>query len=709
MAVWQTKEELLVQLTSLVDDEKSEAAFQLKSFQDPQGDVDVVRMLLHVVAKQNKTGNSCWRVTSQGELQDPDNAESPCFYAFESLKEIGNIEELLEIVRGKTTSKDGNKGVSSDQIMVQALWLLGAMKEEIGDRADVLRADITSLITSGLYEEGVIFAAISTLERLGMLSEAELLSTLNSTDSRIRWIMLKALTKVNPQPRTVGLLVTLMLDRSQSSALRSMIAHNIINVDDSRVHKPLISLLKDENPNVREHAALSLGEKNAQEAQTPLFQLLIDDDDMVRLAAGVALGSLGDARTVPFLLKAIREGDMRIQRAAKKALDVLGSNATPDLVQALRIEPMPYKLDAMKILQELRDPRSILALIESLLDDDLFSHARSTILELIDQAEKPLLFVAKNNDVDSGFREKCLRLLIEVKSKHCFEALDSMISAPDAQLQLLAIQLLGELEHKKSATLLRKQLDLPLGGGSILRKRLRTKEQLVSDPDPGFLSEALQKEESLQNLFLAETLLALGKQKDKKVIPELLRGLEQKDARIYSFSISALGHLEAKKALEPLCEIIKSRSGRYKEQAIQTLAKIGDEKAIPFLRQIVKDIQLEREYRPDVPSSLASYAIQALAELGDVQVVNMILTSWEDELETAIASLGDAATPLLMDALSTSQSNKIRLLSAEALGLLGSRNAMGALIGALQDKDEDVRTMSAWALNEVYTTQEAEA
>ena len=32
MAVWQTKEDLLVQLTSLVDDEKSEAAFQLNHF-----------------------------------------------------------------------------------------------------------------------------------------------------------------------------------------------------------------------------------------------------------------------------------------------------------------------------------------------------------------------------------------------------------------------------------------------------------------------------------------------------------------------------------------------------------------------------------------------------------------------------------------------------------------------------------------------------
>ena len=84
----------------------------------------------------------------------------------------------------------------------------------------------------------------------------------------------------------------------------------------------------------------------------------------------------------------------------------------------------------------------------------------------------------------------------------------------------------------------------------------------------------------------------------------------------------------------------------------------------------------------------------------------MILTSWEDELEGAILALGDVAIPLLSDALSSSQSNKIRLLSAEALGLLGAKDAMGTLIGALQDKDEDVRTMSAWALNEVYRTQE---
>ena len=176
------------------------------------------------------------------------------------------------------------------------------------------------------------------------------------------------------------------------------------------------------------------------------------------------------------------------------------------------------------------------------------------------------MFVAKNNDVDAEFREKCLRLLIEIKSEHCFEALESMLSASETRLQLLSIQLLGDVQNKKCGPLLLKQLNKPLGGSAKIKERLRTKEQQASDPDPRFLSEDLQKEESLQNQFLAETLLALGKQQSKKTIPYLLQGLEQKRLSYLLFSISGLGHLKATEALEPLCAIVSDRAGRYKER-----------------------------------------------------------------------------------------------------------------------------------------------
>ena len=100
---------------------------------------------------------------------------------------------------------------------------------------------------------------------------------------------------------------------------------------------------------------------------------------MVRLSAGTALGLLGDPRTIPFLLKAKRYGDIRIQEVATKAIQELGTTATSDLVQSMRVDSLPYKMDALKILRSLKDPRSILALIESMLDFELFEEAREAV------------------------------------------------------------------------------------------------------------------------------------------------------------------------------------------------------------------------------------------------------------------------------------------------------------------------------------------
>jgi HEAT repeat protein len=704
MGIWQNKEDLLALLRSPIYDQQQEAGKLLVGFDDNLLDTDVVRALLDVMAKQNKNGNNCWRVTVKGQLRNPDE-EDLCF-CHTAKNQIKNVEELLRIIRNNNDFPGGGAQtkhqIASDKILPQAIWVLGNIDADLSDYKEQIKKELNDLIQSGLFGDDVVLESIRTLQRLGLLSELELLSALNTVNARVQWFLLEALTQVQPSPRTIGLLVSVMLNQMASAALRSMVAKNLVSIEDKRVEEPLIGLLADPNPNIREHAALTLGERKSKAATTSLFQLLIDEDDMVRLAAGTALGSLGDPRTIPFLLKAKEHGDIRIQEVATKAIKDLGTNATTSLVQAMRVEEMPYKLDALRILRGLKDPRSILALIESMLDDDLFEEARETINEMHEVAEKPLLFVAKSNDIDSVFREKCLRILIENGAGSTIEALESMLDAKETGLQILAIQLLGDLPHEKSAGLLWNQLDRPLGGTEKLRARLKTKKQQENAPDPRFLAIEIQKEESLQDQFLAETLLALGKQQEAKAIPELLKGLEQRDSRIYSFSISALGYVEATEAVDPLCSIIKSREGRYKEQAIQTLARIGDSRSVPFLRQVVKDVQTEREYRPDAPSSLASYAIQALAKLGDLQVIQMILTAWEDELEGAVLTLGTNAIPQLIDALANSNSPKIRLLSAEALGFLGAKDAMGSLITALQDKDEDVRNMSAWSLNEVY-------
>ncbi|MEC7985696.1 MAG: HEAT repeat domain-containing protein [Myxococcota bacterium] len=703
MGVWQKKEDLLAQLQSLNYEKQQDAAALLVGYNDNILDADVVRGLLNVMAKQNKHENNCWRVTHNGELKDPDR-EDLCFTA---KRQIKNADELMRIIRNNDDFPGGGPQskhtIPSEHILAQAIWVLGSIETDLSDKKEEIKKDLNDIITSGLFGDNVILQAICALENLGLLSERELLSALSSEHPQTRWALIKALCRVEPQPRTTGFLVNQLTDTTLSPALRSMIASNLVNVSDERINGPLIGMLDDDNPNVRQHCALTLGENRAQAASTPLFQMLIDEDEMVRLAAGVALGCLGDTRTVPFLFRGMELGDLRIQKVAQKALDNMGSNATPDLVQALRVEKMPYKMQALKMLRKLRDPRATLAIIESLLDEDLELEAQDIVVEFGDVMEKPLAYVAQSNDIDPLFREKCIRLLIQMKSPLSLTVLKAQLENDDDTMKLLAINLMGDLPDPTTKDVLFEMLEQPLGGSEILSSLLKTKEQQAMEPDPRFLPQEVIKEGMRQNEFLSELLLALGKHGDVRAIPSMLLGLEQWSARVYSYSIAALGKIKATDAVPKLCSILMDKKGRYKEQVIQALADIGDPSAIDTLRKVIQLVQKEMEYRNDAPTSLGSYAIQALAKFQDTYVISLILNSWESELETAMLYLGDAAVPELIDALQNAREPKIKSMAAEALGLIASPDSMGVLILALQDPDEDVRSMAAWSLGEVYT------
>ena len=98
----------------------------------------------------------------------------------------------------------------------------------------------------------VILQSIRALQQLDLLSEVELLSALQIDNAQVRWFLTKALCSVNPQPRTIGFLVNQVTDPSLSPALRSMVASNLAAVADERINGPLIGMLSDENPNVRQ-------------------------------------------------------------------------------------------------------------------------------------------------------------------------------------------------------------------------------------------------------------------------------------------------------------------------------------------------------------------------------------------------------------------------------------------------------------------------
>ena len=221
----------------------------------------------------------------------------------------------------------------------------------------------------------------------------------------------------------------------------------------------------------------------------------------------------------------------------------------------------------------------------------------------------------KNND-DAEFREKCLRLLIETNLTIALRLWEYAFRKRNPTSASF-YQLLEIWATKWSVISLYQQT---LWSSKV--KRLRTKEQQASDPDPRFCQRIYKR--GVYKPFWQDITGSWKTKSNQYPICSKIDYSKKIPASILSYLRPWLS--AQRSTWSTLCDRPNRTDGTG--QAIQTLAKIGDEKAIPFLRSIVKDVQNE-SIRCTI--FLASYAIQALAQLGDVEVINMILTSWEDD------------------------------------------------------------------------------
>lgn len=114
-------------------------------------------------------------------------------------------------------------------------------------------------------------------------------------------------------------------------------------VGDSRAVGPLIKVLRDENPYVREHAARNLGCDyhsslgcDVGEAVQPLLDVLDDEDHFVRVEAARSLGEhpLPVSRE-PLEKLAVRDPQWEVRQAAAFALGRLASEASRPVLEAL--------------------------------------------------------------------------------------------------------------------------------------------------------------------------------------------------------------------------------------------------------------------------------------------------------------------------------------------------------------------------------------
>lgn len=600
------------------------------------------------VAGQREEG--LWRVTDKGELRQPNKPESNCVGAHSYVQKSEFEAELLKALTHREAV-----------VRAQAAWALGFKNDEKSGTA----------LQSALQDpdSGVVLQVMRSLQKRGGVTLEAVLPLINAPESTVRWAAINAIG-VSTDPQTPNVLTLLMTAENRSEATRTLAAKLLSRHRDPIAAGALIAALKETSAALRAQACLSLGLIGAKVAEKFIFHLLIDEDENVRYAASIALGLLGDTRVVPNLLRARRHGDMRNQSLAEQTLDGLGALALEDLVQAMRSDLMPYRADATDYIGKLKTPRATLALIESLLDEAIFSNARQALLDLGEPAVQPLIFVAGNAEAPVIFQEKCIRLLADMNATESVDVLIQQLASPEPSIRALAARVIGKFGEARA---IKPLMDILAKGDD--------------EPDD----------------VLAEVSLALGKLNASAASEALIAQLDHPSSKVRGYSISALGELKSVPAVSPLVERVLDAEQDNRAMMIQALANIGDPRAIEPFKVILNEVQEDRLRH--VSNYLGSYVVQGLAKLGEGSVIHLLLSDWEEELETAVAILGERSLPYLEAVLNDDRNAHSRALAAEAMGIVGSPLALGALIKALQDGSDAVRTAAARSLNQVHSSQ----
>jgi two-component system KDP operon response regulator KdpE len=168
--------------------------------------------------------------------------------------------------------------------------------------------------------------------------------------------------------RAVKPLITAMADKDWW--VRSNVVEALVQIGVSAV-EPLIATLEDENSATRETATEALVQIGMS-AVEPLIATLEDKNNTTRKIAAETLGKLGDARAVEPLIVVLqddKDGDVRI--SAAWALGKLGdARVVEPLIAALGDEDNRLREYTARLLGELGDIRALEPLIITLQDSD---------------------------------------------------------------------------------------------------------------------------------------------------------------------------------------------------------------------------------------------------------------------------------------------------------------------------------------------------
>ncbi len=406
------------------------------------------------------------------------------------------------------------------------------------------------------------------------------IAALREEDGQARQDAVRALARIGAA--AVRPLIASLKD--DSPAVRLYAAQALGLIADARAVTPLIAALNDPRPEVRVQVAAALGRMKDGRAFQPLAGALLSDrEGSVRLQAVKGLGELRDARAVQPLISVLGDDDPDIRAAAVTALGLLGRPAFGALAAALGDKDARRRQHAAQALGEIRDPRAIAPLIAIMKDAD--PNVRFRAYQALGRIGEPAVdpLIAALRDGHPWIRLNAVYALKEIGDARAMGPLISALQdrAGEEDLNALlhfrgqaaeALAGIGAPAVEPLIALLQESKDryVYFFAAGVLR---RIKDPRSVPP----LIAALASQDDTRRYVAAQSFSDIL---DPRAVEPLIAVLRNDNRGMRMAAAEALGRIRDARAVGPLTEALQGADPNYREIIVRALRSIGTESAL---------------------------------------------------------------------------------------------------------------------------------
>ncbi|MBN1486778.1 MAG: HEAT repeat domain-containing protein [Anaerolineae bacterium] len=517
----------------------------------------------------------------------------------------------------------------------------------------------------------------SAAAALGMIGDPRaidpLVAALKQADATLRLAAAESLSTLGWHPNTPALRATWYVATREWGRCVAL---------GPAATRPLITILRDWNPQIRSTVAKALGQLSDPQAVVPLVDLFFDTDPQVRRAVIKALCKIGEPAVKP-LITVLAKGGGNTPGMAAEALICIGGAALDLLHKAFHIyfDDLPFQLAVIDILGRIGDNWSV----EPLLDVahshyKQWSRMRKPPLgwTSADWDSRPDRDFKRENDHIEVFRAAlaaAVRIQPEGKEAVILLALQQPVRH-EGSLYAESLKVLGDigiqLEDAIPTALQSDNPDLRFAAARELEKigKVAAVEPLIA---------TLHDVHVEVRLAVVRALERIG---DERAISALVEVLFDTSSEVRRAAARALEGLNTPLIIDPIIVALQDDDVEVRHIAVRTLRRIGGERSLEALITRLDDADF----------GVCRAVVDAVAWIGGGQALAALIDALEyhpdaEMRQVIIRALADMDRPAdvskLVDSLIhqlNAAESVIRVEAACALGRIGDKRAAEAVI-----------------------------